>query len=109
MTSLVHAVIGDYFKLFDTGDDFADEETLLPNVIKLNGLVGNHLTGLPFIKNVPDKAGGFDKDGNDVFGLYCETSGLKSHEHWTNVEKPKINENDWKVVEIAALSIFDNI
>ena len=53
------------------------------------------------------KPGGFDQDGDDAFRLYCETSGLKSHENWTNVEKPKINENDWKAVEIAALSLFN--
>ena len=89
MTSLVHVVIGDHFKLYDTGLDLDDGKSLSPNVIKINGRVGNHLTDLPFFENVPEKAGGFDKDGNVAFGLYCETSGLKSCENWTNIEKPK--------------------
>ena len=70
MTSLVNAVIGGHFSLYDTGDELDDGETLSPNAIKLNGRVGNPLTGLPFIE-------------------------------------PKINKNDWKAVEIAALSLFD--
>ena len=77
MRSLVDAVIGDHFELFDVGDDLVDGETLSSAVMRLNGRVGNHLTGLPFIKNVPEEAGGFNKDGNDAFGLYCETTGLK--------------------------------
>ena len=60
MTSLVNAVIGDPFSIYDTGDELNDGETLSPDVIKMNGRVGNHLTGLPFIKNVPEEAGGFD-------------------------------------------------
>ena len=63
--------------LYDTGDKLNESETLSPDVIKMNGRVGNHLTSLPFIKNVPEEAGGFNKDGNDAFGLYCETTGLK--------------------------------
>ena len=76
MMNLVHAVIGDHFSLYDNGDDLNNSETLSPNLVKLNGRVGNHLTGLPFIENVPDEAGGFDQDGDDAFMLYCETSGL---------------------------------
>ena len=107
MTSLVHAVIGDNFELFDTGDDLGDGKTLSPNVVLLNGRVGNHLTGLPFVENVPHEAGGFDQDGNNAFGLYCEASGLKSYQNWESVEKPKINNSDWKAVEQASLSLFD--
>ena len=70
MRSLVNAVIGDHFELFDTGDDLDDGETLSPAVMRLNGRVGNHLMGVPFIKNVPHGAGVFDKGGNDAFGLY---------------------------------------
>ena len=73
----------------------------------MNGLVGNYLTGLPFIENVSKEAGGFDQDGDDAFGLHYESSGLKSYENWTNVKKPKINENDWRAIETAALSLFD--
>ena len=94
MTSLVTAMIGEHFLLFNTGNELNDDKTLSPDVIKMNGRVGNHLTGLPFIENVPEEAGGFDQDGDDAFGLYCETSGLKSHENWTNVKQPKIEEND---------------
>ena len=83
------AVIGDHFELYDTGDDLNDSETLSPNVIKMNCRMGNHITGLPFIKNVPKEAGGLDQNGDDTFRLYCEISGLKSYKNWTNIEKPK--------------------
>ena len=107
MTNLVHAVIGNHFSLYDNGDELEDDETLSPNSVILNGRVGNHLNGLPFIENVPDEAGGFDQDGDNAFGLYCKTSHLKSNDHWANVEKPKIKANDWKAVKIAALSLFN--
>ena len=83
MKSLVNAVIGDHFSLYDTGDELNGGKTLPPNVIKMNGRVGNHLTGLLFTEYVPKEAGGFDQDGNDAFGLYCETSGLKIYQNWT--------------------------
>ena len=70
MTSLVTAVIGDHFSLDDTGNELNDGKTLSPDVIKMNGRVGNHLTGLLFIENFPEEAGGFDQDGDDAFGLY---------------------------------------
>ena len=73
----------------------------------MNGRMRNHLTVLSFIKNVPKEAGGFDRDGNRAFGVYLETSDLKSCKNWTNVEKPKINENDWRAVRIAAIFLFD--
>ena len=104
-----NAVIGDHFSLYDNGDELNDGEILSLNLVKMNGRVGNHLTGLSFIKNLPKEAGGADQDGDDAFGLYCETSGLKSHENWTNVEKPKINKNGWRAVEIAALSLFNTM
>ena len=107
MTSLVNAVIGDHLSLYDNGDELNDGKTLSPNLVKMNGRVGNHLIGLPFIENVPIEDEGFDQDDDNAFGLYCKTSGLKSHKNWTNVEKPKINENDWRAVENAALSLFD--
>ena len=59
MKSLVNAVIGDHFSLYDTGNELNNGETLSLNVIKMNRCVGNHLTGLPFIKNVPRETGGF--------------------------------------------------
>merc|ERR1711966_551738 len=96
-----------HFLLYDNGDKLEDDETLSPNSVILNGGVGNHLNGLPFIENVPDEAGGFEQDGDGAFGLYCETSHLKSNEHWANAEKPKIEENDWKAVKIVALSLFN--
>ena len=89
MTNLIQAVTRDHFSLYDIGDKLKDGETLSPNLVKLNGRMGNHLTDLPFIKNVSHKAGVFDQDDNDAFGLYCETSGLKSHENWTNAENKK--------------------
>ena len=52
MTTLVTAVIGEHFLLFDTGDELNDGKILSLEVMKMNGPVGNHLTGLPFIKNV---------------------------------------------------------
>ena len=107
MKNLVHAVIGNHFSLYDNGDELEDDETLSPSSVMLNGRVGNHFNGLPFIENVPDEAGGFDKDGHDAFGLYCETSHLKSNEHWANIEKPKIETTDWKAVHVAALSLFN--
>ena len=107
MRSLVHAVIGNHFELSDTGGDMDDGKTLSPTVVRLNGCVGNHLTGLLFIDNLPHKVGGFDKDGNNTFGLYCKMTGLKSYQNWASVEKPKINNNDWKSVELASLFLFD--
>ena len=89
MTSLVNAVIADHFSLYDIGDKLNDGETLSPNTINMNDRVRNHLTELPFIENVPDEARGVNQDGDDAFGLYCETYGLKAYENWTNIEKPK--------------------
>ena len=82
MTSLVHAVVGKHFMLFDEGDPGEEE-------LKTNGKVENHLTGLPFITNVSKEAGGIDKDGRDAFNAYCEASGLKSFENWYEVEMQK--------------------
>merc|ERR1711966_310459 len=107
MTNLVHTVIRNHFSLYETGGKLEDGETLSPNFIILNDRVGNHLPGLPFIENVPDEAGGFEQNGDDAFRLYYETSHLKSNEHWANVEKIKIEENDWKAVDIVALSLFN--
>ena len=107
MTSLVTAVIGDHFSLYDTGNELNDGKTLSLDVIKMNDRVGNHITGLPFIENVSKEAGGFDQDGDNAFGLYCKSSGLKSYEKWTNVENPKINEDDRISIETVALSLFD--
>ena len=58
MTTLVTAVIGEHFLLFDTGDDLDDGETLSQEVMKMNGRVENHLIGLPFMENVSKEAGG---------------------------------------------------
>ena len=68
MLSLVIAVIGERFPLFGTGDELNDGKKLSPDVIKMNSLIGKHLTGVHFIKNVPNKARDFDK-----------SSGLKSY------------------------------
>jgi len=74
--------------------------------MKVNGRVGNHLTGLPLIKNVSKEAGGFDKDGDGAFDLYCESFGFKSGDDWTSVEKPKIKEDDWYTVAATAPFLF---
>ena len=61
MTTLVTVVIGEHFSLFDTGNERGDGETLSPEVMKMNDRVGNRLTGLPFIKNVPKEPGNLTK------------------------------------------------
>ena len=73
----------------------------------MNGRVGNHLTGHPFIENVSKEAGGSDKDGDGTFDFYCESSGFKSDDDWTSVKKPKIKEDDWYLVAATAPSLFD--
>ena len=50
----------------------------------------------------PKKPGGFDKDGDDTFDLYCESFGFKSGDDWTSVKKPKIKEDDWYAVATTA-------
>ena len=107
MTTPVTVVIGEHFSLFDTGDELGNGESLSPEVMKMNGRMGNHLTGLLSIENVLKEARGFDKDGDDTFGLYCESSGLTSSDDWTSVEKPKIKEDNWDAVAAAAFSLFD--
>ena len=109
MTILVTAVIGEHFSLFDTGDELDDGKALSPEVMKMNGRVGNHLTGHPFIQNISKKAGGFDKDGDVAFDLYCESSDFKSGDDWTSVRKPKIKEDDWYAVAAAAPFLFDTM
>ena len=107
MTSLVTVVIGEHFSLFGTGDELGNRKTLSQDVIKMNDRMGNHFTGLPFIKNVSKEARGFDKDGDNAFSLYCESSGLTSCENWTNAERPKIKEDDWDAVAPTAVSLFE--
>ena len=107
MTSLVHAVVWEHFMLFEDGDALAEGETLGEDDLKINGRVGNHLTGPPFTINFSREAGGVRKDCEDAFDAYCLISGLKSCDNWHQVEKPKINAKDWNAVANAAFALFE--
>ena len=90
MTSLVHTVVGEHFMLFDDGNELAKGKTLGEDDLKINGRVGNHLTGLPFTIDVLKEAGGIRKDCEDAFEAYCQISGLKRYDNWHEVENPRL-------------------
>ena len=99
MMTLIHAVIGKHFMLFDEGETGEEE-------LKTNGKVDDHLTGLPFITNVLKEAGGIKKDGKDAFDVYCKASGLISFENFKEANENKFSQ-DWDVIEKTALSLLN--
>ena len=58
MTFLVHTVVGEHFMLFEEDDKLAEGKTLGEDDLKINGRVGNHLTGPPLHNKCFERGGG---------------------------------------------------
>ena len=74
--------------LYNEGLELKDGKALPEEEIKLNGRVGNHLSGFLFSENFKEEDNGIARGRHNAVSLYCNFADMKSAEHWTEVLKP---------------------